>query len=257
MLRARGAPCLRTMTDRVTSVQNPRIKQFRKLHRARERRETGLTIVEGRGAVAAAFEAGSDIDTLLVLDENEGVATPEQTRLIVVDPHVMAAVAGTETPRGPVAILRIPEWVPVRAAPTLVVWGTSEPGNVGTLIRSATAFGFDVTMGPDGSDPWNPTCIRAGAGAHFAARLSRVGAIAVLRAASLRPVALVASGGAGLDALEAHVPIALVVGNEAHGLAVAITEECDQTVTISTAEGVESLNVAAAGAIAMHRVFAR
>jgi len=130
--------------------------------------------------------------------------------------------------------------------------GVSDPGNVGTVIRTADALvGGTVVLGPDCADPFGPHAVRASMGAVFSQPLVR-GAID----ATPEPrAALVAHGGEPLDALEGVASVCL--GAERDGLSQATAERCGVQVTIPLREGAESLNVAAAAAIALQRISSR
>ena len=132
------------------------------------------------------------------------------------------------------------------AAPCLYLHGVGDPGNVGTIVRSAQALlGGTVALGPDCADPFGPKAVRASMGSVFGQSLLRAGVEATPRPR----VALVAHGGAGLDALDGAATLCL--GGEREGLPEEALGECDAQVTIPLRPGgTESLNVAAAAAIA-------
>jgi TrmH family RNA methyltransferase len=236
---------------------------MRRLQDPAARRRSGNTLLEGPNLIDAALNAGVVLESICVAVGGEdgpalGSVPPE--RVVRVTPSVLRAVAATESPRGPVAVIEIPPSEALVASDTVVLWDVADPGNSGTLIRTAAAFGWNVAVS-GGVDPWNPKVLRAGAGGHFVTRLSQLGEdpLTELRDAGLSPVALVASGGSPLDGtLSAPVaddrrptPMALLVGNEAHGLPVGIAAACDAAWSLPMRTGVESLNASVAGGIAM------
>lgn len=232
----------------ISSPHNDRIKAVRRLRRARERRETGRTILEGPHPLAAALAAGVVPEVVFVL---EGDPAPNvDTEVVTITEQVLDTIAPTETPRGPIAVMTVPEPEPLEARPTVVLWQVATPGNLGTLIRSAAAFGWNVAR-HRGADPWSPKALRAGAGAHFFVRISEADNLDALRAAGLTPVATASTGGVPPVGIETPSPVALLVGNEAHGLAQGIIDACDSVLTIPIL-GPESLNAAVAGSIAMY-----
>ncbi len=232
----------------ISSPHNDRIKAVRRLRRARERRETGHTILEGRHPLGAALAAGVIPEVVFV---PEGDPAPDiDTEVVTITQEVLDTIAPTEAPRGPIAVIAVPEPEPLEAEPTVVLWELTTPGNVGTLIRTAAAFGWNVAR-HGGADPWSPKVLRAGAGAHFVVRISEADNTGVLRAAGLTPVATVSTGGVPPVAIDTSTPVALLVGNEAHGLPQDVIGACEATLTVPIL-GLESLNAAVAGSIAMY-----
>ncbi len=167
--------------------------------------------------------------------------------LTLVSGEALSRIADTKTPRGPVAVLTIPRYEPGgRDTLWLLV---SEPGNAGTLIRTASAFGWDVAMGPEAVDPWAPKVLRAGAGGHFGVAIREVEEAP--REAMV--VAAVPRGGVPLSELDCRLDHRrewwLVVGEEAHGIAPTYADRTDLWCSIPMSGRAESLNAAVAGAI--------
>jgi TrmH family RNA methyltransferase len=234
----------------ISSPGNERIKGVRRLRRAKERLATGRTLLEGPHVLQAALGAGIVPELVFVA---EGDPRPDiATEVIPVTEAVLGAIAPTDSPRGPIAVIEIPNPDPLRAEPTLVLWDVATPGNVGTLIRSAAAFGWNVAR-HGGADPWSPKVLRAAAGGHFAVPISQVDGIGELEQAGLVPVATVPDGGVEPGLMKTSGPVALLVGNEANGLPVEVIGSVDLALTIPMA-GSESLNAAVAGAIAMYEL---
>jgi TrmH family RNA methyltransferase len=150
----------------------------------------------------------------------------------------------------------IPEAAGLPGGDLLVAWGVADPGNVGTLIRCAAAFGLGFAAGPGTADPWSPKVLRSGAGGHFRAGAARVGGLEPLRAGDRRLVASVARGGSAPSALP-RGPVAVLVGDEARGLPPEVVAACEAAVTIPMPGGTESLNAAVAGAILAYEVSRR
>ena len=177
----------------------------------------------------------------------------------------MARLSDAATPPGVLAVVRTPDTSqpPSQSGGLLVLDGVSDPGNVGTLIRTAAAFDAAV-LSVGGADPFGPKAVRASAGTCYRTRIHRAddseGLGAALRGGGRTVLGLAADGGLTLDQAAAAITaagVALVVGSEPHGLGVAVRAAIDDLVRIPMAGGVESLNVAAAGAIAMHGLMRR
>jgi TrmH family RNA methyltransferase len=214
-----------------------------RLHHAKDRRERGLTLVEGPNQLADALAAGAVVREVFGLDPGEGV-TP-------VDERALARLSGTKTPRGPVAVVEIPtEWLD-RSRDLLVAIGVSDPGNVGTMIRTAAAFGWGFAYMEGSADPWAPKTIRAGAGGQFQTPVSRIGWLGEL--GEWTTVATLPRGGDPLVEVISR-PVALLIGAEAQGLSPRVIESADHRITISTPGLTESLNAAVAAGIAVYEL---
>lgn len=227
----------------IRSTRNRAVVEARRLHRARERRSSGRTLIEGSHVLTEAIGDGVRIEAVFALAGDH----EQWPRATPVTAAVLEHLAATETPQGPVAVAVIPEWSPLDAAHRLMVlWGVGDPGNVGTAIRSAAAFGWAVGIGPDTADPWSPKVIRAGAGAHFHTDLCRISAPGDL--AGHRVAATVVSGGRDPRTLEPG-PWTVVIGSESHGLPDTVVAEADVLVTIPMPGRIESLNAGVAASI--------
>lgn len=214
-----------------------------RLHRAGDRKERGLTLVEGPHLVADVITAGAQVHRVFSLDGAEGS--------IPVDERAMARLAGTESPRGPVAVVAIPmEWLD-RSRNLLVSAGVSDPGNLGTMIRTAAAFGWGFAYLEGSADPWSPKTIRSGAGGQFQIPVSRIGSLAEVGEWST-VATIVRGGGDGSEITER--PVALVIGEEAHGLDDKVIAACDHSMTIATPGAPDSLNAAVAAGIAVYEL---
>jgi len=161
----------------------------------------------------------------------------------------MARLAGTASPRGPVAVVEIPQERLETGRNLLVSVGVSDPGNVGTMIRTAASFGWGFAYMEGSADPWSPKAIRAGAGGQFRTAVFRLEDLQALQ--DWTTVAAVVSGGVAPGAITQR-PVALLVGEEAHGLDPAVVGTADQEMTIPTSGAIESLNAAIAAGIALY-----
>ena len=242
----------------VTSTSNPRIKAIRSLHSSKGRRAAGSSLAEGPHVVSALLRS-TVRPTLLVLTDtsDEGMldeATDGRRQscdVLIVTPRVLSSISDTEEPRGPLAVFTIPTFATIRDRDTVVLHDVSDPGNVGTIVRSAVAFGYDVALSGSTADPWSPKAVRSSAGAVFEAHIARSDdPVADSRAAKLRTVATVVAGGGAPPPTPQST--AIIIGSEAAGLPEALVEQCDAMMTIPTAPGTESLNAAVAASIAMY-----
>jgi TrmH family RNA methyltransferase len=227
-----------------------------RLHRARERRATGKTLLEGPGLLATALDAGVTPDVVFALPEDDVTAQLAEEHgfeLTVVESSALRRVSGTETPRGPAAVIAIPKPSPPSGRDMVVAWGLGDPGNVGTLIRTAAAFGWDFGYTEGTADPWAPKVLRAGAGGHFRLTITPVGSTRSLEAAGLATVATIVSGGSSPADL-APGPYALLVGEEVPGLPSDVVEQSAHKITIPMPGGMESLNAAMAAGIVIYEL---
>jgi RNA methyltransferase, TrmH family len=214
----------------ITSRDNERLKLVRKLHDKRWREKLGLFFVEGEDAVAAATAEPVD---LLVAGED-------------VEPRLLAEVASAPHPPRLVGVYRrvdLPGWEERDA--TLALWRLADPGNVGTLIRTADAFRAAIVLSEGCADPTSPKALRASAGSVWRVPIGTWDEIGGTR------VALDAHDGGPLDRLDLHGRVTFLLGAEREGLPPSVERDADATIPILS---VESLNVAASGAIALYEL---
>lgn len=210
--------------------------------------------MEGPAFVEAAVEAGATVVELFAGPNSPDVAAgPAPT---AVSSAVLDKIAGTKSPRGPVAVVAIPEPRRLRRHDTVVLWDVADPGNAGAIVRSAAAFGFDVAVVGTTADVWSPKSIRAAAAAQFGLPVARLGAdeaVGALRTAGLVTCAAVPTGGIELAAVGPE-PVALIIGNEAHGLPDRVVAATDHCVTVGMSGRVESLNAAVSAGIMLYEL---
>lgn len=228
----------------ISSPHNDRLKEIRKLARRRERASSGRFVAEGEDLLAAAdavgwpaleryCAAGSGLD---------GVA---------VEPGLLAGVSQLGSGTRALGVYE-QRWSEAPAGPLCVaLHGIADPGNVGTILRSALAFGAtSVALGPGCADPYGPKAVRASMGALFAVPLARYGDVAELPGTT---VALDAHADEPIAALATDdAPLTLLVGAERTGLPADVLAECDRVVRIPIAS--ESLNAAMAATVALYEV---
>jgi TrmH family RNA methyltransferase len=216
----------------IQSKDNDRLKLVRKLHERRWRDKLGLFFVEGEDALAP------DAEPVDVLRAGEDV-----------EPKLLADVASAPHPPRVIAVYRradLPAWE--ERATTLALWRLADPGNVGTLIRTADAFDAAVVLSDGCADPTSPKALRASAGSIW-----RVPLGAWSQAGGTR-VALVAHGGEPLASLALPGRVTFLLGAEREGLPAELERDVEATIPIA---GAESLNVAATGAIALYELSRR
>jgi TrmH family RNA methyltransferase len=218
----------------ITSPTNPRLRLMHRLLDSRRQREKeGLFVVEGEDLVQAADDSGIEPVELLRAGED-------------VEPELLARISTMAHPPRVLGIYRR-ESLPRGVEPlSLSLWRVADPGNLGTILRTADAFGASVALSPGCADPTGPKAVRASAGAVFRVPLAGFDEPQGHR------VALVSAGGRELAGLEPGVPVTYVLGAERAGLPDEVVAACDESATIPLAEGSESLNVAIAGAIALY-----
>jgi TrmH family RNA methyltransferase len=253
----------------ITSAHNPKIQAARALlGRPRERREAGAFVVEGVRLVEEA--AASSFETRAVFFTAElsgrGLRAVDQLRargaqVEEVSPAVMQSLAETETTQGLLAVLSITH-LPPRAPLDFAVIadGPRDPGNLGTLMRTAAAAGAGaLLLAPGTTDPWAPKVVRGGMGAHFRLPLVELdwpGIRGLLRERE-QPLEVLVSdvaGGAAYWDADLRAPVALVIGAEAQGASAEARALAEGVVHIPMPGRSESLNAAAAAAVLLFEV---
>jgi TrmH family RNA methyltransferase len=226
----------------IESPQNEKLKLVRKLRERKHREREGLFATEGEDLLAAGLAAGAEPRFALVA-AGSGLEGEEVETGLLAD----ASTLGSGTRVIAVWPLR---WAESPANPCFYLHGVGDPGNVGTIIRTVDALnGSTVVLGPECADPFSPKAARASMGSIFSQPPTRAG----LDATPKPRVAFVPHGGEELDTLAGAATVCL--GAEREGLPDEVLAACDRQVTIPLREGgPDSLNVAAAAAIAAQRI---
>ncbi len=235
--------------ETIRSRQNPLVKRFIALGAdAKARQEAGEYICAGRTLLDEALASGAEITCVLAAEDIPGLPVR------LASPEVVQAASPLEHSPGPVFSVRMrPVPPPARAERALVLENVQDPGNVGTVLRTAAAFGMDmVVLCGACADVYNPKAVRASMGAVFRQCAVRADVQDLERTLGGLPLygAALAPGGIDARALPGG-PVAVAVGNEGRGLTAALLAQCRGTVRIPMRPGTESLNAAVAAAILM------
>lgn len=253
----------------VQSKQNPRLKELRKALAHPGRNERGLVAIEGPNLVAEAVRAGLRLETV-VLRQGDRIAGIPDTEsfgiedILLVSPEVFDSIVQTETPQPVAALIEPPDWTwahilsPKKssAALILVLAALQDPGNLGTIIRSAEAFGADgILCLPGTVNPWNSKAVRASAGSIFRLPILNVTeaeALTQFRESGVRVLTTTVQGAQPADLVDLAGPIALLIGNEGNGVPADLAIKADGAVTIPCPGPVESLNAAVATSVLLY-----
>lgn len=246
----------------ITSADNPRYKQLlRLLQSGRERRTSGLTLLDGVHLVQAYGEHVGSPDELIV--SRSGASRPEvqallaarEGRALLLSDALFRTLSTVDTPTGIMALVQVPPLrVPnldIRAC--VVLDGVQDPGNLGSILRSAAASGVsDVLLAPGCAQAWSPRVLRAGMGAHFTLRLYEHCDIeAFIDGYSGRLLATVRDDAAPVFETDLRGDVALLFGSEGGGLSPSLVARAHARISIPMPGHAESLNVAAAAAVCL------
>lgn len=246
--------------ERITSRQNPLMVRLKKLGADKKaRRQEGAFLCEGDKLVGEALRWEAGVETLVVA---EGVVppagVPQGVRLVEVPAGVLKSVSTVDTPQGMLAVCRTPVLTPpeqVTPGRYLVLDGVQDPGNVGTIWRTADAFGADGLILCQGcADPWGPKTVRATMGACFRLPVWETtldGLTALLRAVEL-PLYATALSDNTADVRQADLSrAAVVIGSEGRGVSQPVLDACALTLKIPMRSRCESLNAAVAASVVL------
>lgn len=250
-------------TKRITSRDNPLVKQLVRLaHSARERRRSGVALLDGPHLIEAFAATGEPAQALVLADRAQGDAAlvalfeqcPAIERVIVPD-GLFDEMSGLTSPIGLLACAAVPDPGPLpgQFGDAVLLDRLQEPGNVGSILRSAAAAGIRTVIATPGTTfLWSPKVLRAGMGAHFGLRLfENMDPEQIAAGRPARIVATEARAPGTLYAIDLREPTLWLFGNEGGGLAPELERIATDRVCIPMPGGAESLNVAAAAAICL------
>ena len=254
----------------ITSRANPRVKQLRAAFAGNARLADGLFAIEGENLIREAIRSGIVLRTLFV-SEHASLRDelPLNVEAIRLADDIFASTVDTQSPQGIAALIEPPQWKlesvlgtnskpDTLAAPLLLIAaGVQDPGNLGTLIRSAEAFAATAVLTAPGTvSPWNQKALRASAGSVFRVPVVSI-EIADLTALNSRGIRLLAAVAPSRDGKDNVIPdltrpSAIMIGNEGAGLSLELLALADARISIPTPGPVESLNAAIAGSLLLY-----
>jgi TrmH family RNA methyltransferase len=243
------------MEERITSRKNPLMQQVRRLLASRKDRvKEGLFVADGTKLLEEAVRWWPGLETV-ILSDGVQAEVPEHVRLVRVPEDVMESISPMQTPQGALFICRLPEKSAFEPKPgMLLLDGIQDPGNIGTILRTADALDIPVALLEGCADPYSHKVVRSSMGAAFRVPVVQTDwqtAQAACREAGI-PVAVTALSDRAQDLRKADLrSMAVVIGSEGQGVRPQILENAQQELIIPMNEHCESLNAAIAAAIVM------
>ncbi|GMA59770.1 RNA methyltransferase [Alicyclobacillus fastidiosus] len=252
----------------IESPQNARVRAWSQLKSKKGRSRQGLFLVEGRRLIEELFRSAYEVDALLwnvASDElsDELRSHPKAAgNFFELSPAAFDQVCDTTTPQGVIAVAKLPQAKQARMSRHAVLLdGLQDPGNVGTLLRSAEAFAFStVCCGSNTVDPFSPKVVRATMGGMFRLQLHTDDSLPFVREwrhqhPDGRVVVTAAEADAPCYDAELSQPTLVVIGSEAFGISDDVRNLADQSVSIPMSIDTESLNAAVAGSILLYEAY--
>ena len=243
------------MKELITSRKNPLLQQVKKLLSSRKEREaTGLFVADGTKLVQEAIRGWPGLDTV-ILSQSMDIDVPEGVRVVEVPKDVMESISPMQTPQGALFLCRLPEkktFTP--KAGMLLLDGIQDPGNIGTILRTADALQIPVALLEGCADPYSHKVVRSSMGAVFRTQVMQTTweeAKAACAVAGI-PVGVTALNETAKDLREAPIhKMAVVIGSEGQGVRQEILDYAGHSLVIPMNPDCESLNAAIAAAIVM------
>jgi TrmH family RNA methyltransferase len=263
-------PDLRQSEDRlrrIDSRQNARVKGLRQAFHDAAPNDAGAVAVEGMHLLEEAIRSGLKLETVFFSESalpRANKLLPQlsaHTETLLLPDDVFASAVPTETPQGIAALVKVRQFGPddvFRPAPALIVIaaGVQDPGNLGTIARSAEAFGATgVLLSEKTVSPWNWKALRASAGSMFrlpTVKIELANALGELKARGVRVLATSSHKGTMIHACDLRGPVAIIIGNEGAGLTKEIVAQADDLVALPQSSKVESLNAAIATSVILY-----
>ncbi len=247
----------------ITSRANPLVVRIRKLSSSRTaRRREGLFIGDGKKLLGEAIMGGAALDTVVLTQGLECPSLPPGVRTVTVPPGLMDYISQMAAPQGLLFLCHIPDLTPPERLPGscwLALDGLQDPGNVGTIWRTADALGADgLLLTGRCADPFHPRTVRATMGGIFRIPVYEIAEdeLPRLTARSNLPLYAAALREDAVTLGEFPLsPAAVVIGSEGNGISPALLAHCDKTLRIPMEPGRESLNAAAAATVILWTMY--
>lgn len=243
------------MEMRITSRKNPLLQQVKKLISSRqERQKTGLFVADGTKLLQEAIAWWPGLETVILSDGVEA-EVPSSVQVVRVPGDVMESISPMQSPQGALFLCRLPEQAPFAPVPgMLLLDGIQDPGNLGTILRTADALNVPVALLEGCADPYNHKTVRASMGAVFRTPVSQSTWQEVQSACAAAgiPIAVTALSDTARDIRKASLgQMAVVIGSEGQGVRREILDAADYKLIIPMNARCESLNAGIAAAIVM------
>lgn len=242
----------------LTSLKNPKVMTWKSLKDRKGRVETGLFLVEGRKMTEEALKSGYRVEAVLVdTDRGEVTGIPGDIPVYGMPAHVLASVCDTKTPQGIAAVVAAESRQRARGDRLLALDGVQDPGNVGTIIRTADAAGMDgILLSEDCADPFSPKVLRATMGSIFRMPLMSVrdlpSELYRLRDDGWSVISSQLDGTPFYERTGVGSRFCLVIGNEGNGVSEPVKATATHRLRLPMRGGAESLNAAVAAGIMMY-----
>jgi TrmH family RNA methyltransferase len=252
----------------VQSKQNAWLKELRRALNRSGREDGKFHGIEGPNLIEEALRAGLRLPYVFVAQQMQhlldGVPLGAETEVLLVPRLLLDAALSTETPQPIAALVQPPDWTwdhvlsrrRIRAALFVVLAGIQDPGNLGTILRSAEAFGADAVVSlPGTASCWNQKAVRASAGSVFRLPVISSGVdecLMQLRQAGVKVFTTMPGGGSPPDEVNLAAPSAILIGNEGSGVPDEIAAEAGGAITIPCPGAVESLNASVAAGVLLY-----
>lgn len=238
----------------ITSLSNSYVKSLEKLYDKKTRENEGLYIIEGYHLVQEAYKS-KFLETVLITNIDDEI---EDIECILVTNEIIKKLSKTKSPQNILGVCKVNTKIDILGNRVLILDGINDPGNLGTILRSALAFNFkDIIMSNDTVDLYNDKVIRSTQGAHFKLNIIKADLVEYIKKLKTKEYYIVGTSlqsSVSLKSLNLPDKCAVVLGNEANGISFNVLNQTDTNVKIKIDNNVESLNVGVAGAIIMHHI---
>lgn len=240
----------------ITSKNNPLIKETVTLKDKKGRKNLGAFLVEGKKMALECAKSALEIERIFVEETFTETGSLDKDKMVYVSKDVMNRLSDEKTPQGILCRVKIPQKTLCAPADNaLILDGVSDPGNVGTIIRTANAAGYnEIYLTEDCADPYAPKCVRASMSGIFFTKLYFGTRAEILQ--KMQDVSLLVADMGGTNVFSFVKPnrFALIIGNEANGVSEEMFSACAHTVRIPMRETQESLNAAVSAGIMMYQL---
>ena len=238
----------------LTSKNNPLIKETAALKDKKARKQQGMFLVEGRKMAVECQRSDFEIDRVFVAESYDGEIPFAEDQIIRVSDDVFHFLSDEKSPQGILCRIKIPaRALTAPKGKCLLLDGVADPGNVGTIIRTANAAGYEeIYLTEECADPYSPKSVRASMSGVFFTKIYRASRTEILSVLAETPIVVADMGGVNVFSFHAPKRFALAIGNEANGISDTVQNQAAHTVKIPMQSTQESLNAAISAGIIMY-----